>query len=142
MALPWKTVLRVWDMFLHDGKKSSSLFHNPSDISLGPKALFRAGLAILLRNKSTCRFRLSIFNIATTATIMLDLLLKCERTSSDLLERLLKAPREITDASRFVEDCLRISLGHKQLEKIREQVKRVHSSLENNSKGSELAAIS
>ena len=73
---------------------------------------------------------------------MLDLLLKCERTASDLLERLLKAPREITDASRFVEDCLRISLGHKQLEKIREQVKRVHSSLENNSKGSELAAIS
>ncbi|KAI8904341.1 rab-GTPase-TBC domain-containing protein [Gorgonomyces haynaldii] len=39
MSLPWKTVLRVWDMFLWDG----------------PKALFRAGLYILGSHQSAIR---------------------------------------------------------------------------------------
>lgn len=95
MAMPWKTVLRVWDMFLHDG----------------PKALFRAGLAILKRNKN--------------------ILLKQCPLPSDLLEHLIMAPRAVTDSSKFIDECLRINLGHKQLEKIRDQVKRAHASLEN-----------
>lgn len=38
LALPWNTVLRVWDMFLHDGSK----------------ALFRAGMGILASRKCIC----------------------------------------------------------------------------------------
>jgi hypothetical protein len=98
MALPWTTVLRVWDMFLHDG----------------PKALFRAGLAILIQRKGY--------------------ILKNCPTPSDLLPYLLTLPKEYTNADKFITACLDIKIGHEELEKIRRQVKKAHDSLSSTEK--------
>ncbi|KAJ3272970.1 hypothetical protein HDV01_004876 [Terramyces sp. JEL0728] len=94
MTLPWSTVLRLWDMFLHDGAK----------------ALFRAGIGILAPKKSY--------------------IIKYCPTSSDILEYLFALPKQVTDADEFIEECLKIKLGHKDLDKMRNQVKMAHSSLD------------
>ncbi|KAJ3326193.1 hypothetical protein HDV06_000069 [Boothiomyces sp. JEL0866] len=83
MTLPWNTVLRLWDMFLHDGAK----------------ALFRGGLGILAPKKY-------------------------------ILEYLFSLPKQVTDPDEFIEECLKIKLGHKDLDKMRNQVKMAHSSLD------------
>ncbi|KAJ3261954.1 hypothetical protein HK103_003797, partial [Boothiomyces macroporosus] len=94
MTLPWNTVLRLWDMFLHDGAK----------------ALFRAGLGILAPKKTY--------------------IIKNCPTSSDILEYLFSLPKQVTDPDEFIEECLKIKLGHKDLDKMRNQVKMAHSSLD------------
>ncbi|KAI8900883.1 rab-GTPase-TBC domain-containing protein [Globomyces pollinis-pini] len=94
MALPWGTVLRVWDMFLHDGAK----------------VLFRAGLAMLSARKNY-------------------IIKECPGIG-DMVGYLLGLPKEFTDADIFIEECLKIKLGHKDLDKMRERVKTAHSSLE------------
>jgi TBC1 domain family member 10 len=93
MSLPWSTVLRVWDMFMYDG----------------PKALFRAGLAILIQRKSY-------------------IIKKCP-TQSEIVPYLLSLPKEYTQPDKFIEACLDIKIGHGELEKIRRQVKKAHESL-------------
>merc|ERR1719354_559338 len=93
MALPWNTALRVWDMFLFDG----------------PKALFRAGLAVLIVNK--------------------DHILKNCSSSSDILGHLLEAPKRLTNPDYFIKACLNVSLGHRQVLKVRKQVVNKHKSI-------------
>lgn len=48
----------------------------------------------------------------------------------DMLPYLLTLPKEFTDADVFIEECLKIKLGHKDLDAMRKQVKMAHSSLE------------
>ena len=112
MALPWNTVLRVWDMFLFDG----------------PKALFRVGLAIIIKKKS--------------------LIMKTCQSSSDVLGYLLTMPRELRDSDTFIKDCLSFGIKHKYLDKVRKQViyaildvkvQRAHESLEKIDRGSAAA---
>ncbi|KAJ3372393.1 hypothetical protein HDU91_003439 [Kappamyces sp. JEL0680] len=77
MAVPWPTVLRVWDMFLHD-----------------------------------------------------EYLLKHCPAPSDQLQHILTAPKNIKDPDGFIKKCLSISLGHKQLDRFRSQVRKAHASLD------------
>ncbi|KAJ3305729.1 hypothetical protein HDV03_001137 [Kappamyces sp. JEL0829] len=77
MAVPWPTVLRVWDMFLHD-----------------------------------------------------EYLLKHCPAPSDQLQHILTAPKNIKDPDEFIKKCLSISLGHKQLDRFRSQVRKAHASLD------------
>jgi hypothetical protein len=60
-------------------------------------------------------------------------------TSSDMLGHLLSAPREIKDPDAFIKQCLAVSLGHLQLERYRNQVKKAHMSLAENMNSREVA---
>jgi hypothetical protein len=89
MSLPWETVLRVWDMFLLDG----------------PKALFRAGMSILVLGKQ--------------------LILSCS-TSSDIIQVVLQLGRNCTNSNEFIKHCLKWKLSRKELEQVREYVMVKH----------------
>ncbi|KAJ3000576.1 hypothetical protein HDV02_004871 [Globomyces sp. JEL0801] len=83
------------------------------------KVLFRAGLAMLSARKSNIK-----------RVNLLDYIIKECPGIGDMVGYLLGLPKEFTDADIFIEECLKIKLGHKDLDKMRERVKTAHSSLE------------
>ncbi|KAL2914486.1 hypothetical protein HK105_206053 [Polyrhizophydium stewartii] len=89
MALPWKTVLRVWDMFFCDG----------------PKALLRVGMGILSAKKNY------LFKHCTTASDAIGYLLEVPHEFDDadaLLAICLKIKIKHDDMDKFREKAKRI----------------------------------